>query len=64
MNRIPLSDYLQKNSQTTLAEAVGLTQGAISKMMRSGRKVIVIVKDSGDVELAEEKRLAGKSDAA
>ncbi len=64
MNRIPLPDYLKENSQASLAEAVGLTQGAISKMMRAGRRIIVVINDSGDVELTEEKRVAFKSDAA
>lgn len=55
MNRTSLEQYLEDKSQASLARAVGLSQGAISKMLRAGRNVMVIEHDDGKIELIEER---------
>lgn len=60
MNRIPLASYLKHHSQQSVAEAVGLSQGAISKMVRTGRNISVVEHDTGFIELVEEKPITGR----
>jgi predicted transcriptional regulator len=62
MFKTPLNDYMKTHglSQADMAELVGLTQGAISKMLLRQRSVFVI--DSGSaVSLVEEKVVAAPS---
>lgn len=64
MNRMTLQEYLAipGNTQTGLAKAVGVTQGAVNQMVNSGRTIYVI--DHGTkVELEEIRRL-GRETAA
>jgi DNA-binding Xre family transcriptional regulator len=66
MTKIPLPQYLEQpgNSQALLAAAVGITQGAISKMKLSGRNVFVLLSEAGEVlELVEEKSITSSSAA-
>lgn len=58
MSKTPLKAYLETNSQASLAQAVGLTQGAISKMLLAGRNVFVVSHQGGTIELVEEKQIA------
>lgn len=59
MSKTPLAKYLKKTSQVHLAEAVGLTQGAISKMLRVGRNVYVVADSRNEqIKLVEEKVIA------
>jgi hypothetical protein len=66
MKKIPLSEYLELpgKSQQGLAASFNLTQGAISKMHRSGRNIFVIEHDDGRLELLEEKAIATTSSVA
>lgn len=64
MKKTALEAYLQLHSQSDLADAVGLTQGAISKMVRTKRKIIVVEHESGAIELTEEKPIAKSKSAA
>lgn len=66
MKKTPLVEYLALpgNSQSKLALRVGLTQGAISKMVRTGRKVDVVEHDNGGVELEEKRVINSASTAA
>lgn len=59
MKRTPLDEYLEdeNNTQKHLAASVGLTQGAIGKMLRAKRTITVVEHDSGAVELFEEKTI-------
>ena len=43
MKAIPLKDYveLENKTQTDVAAEMGITQGALSKMLKSGRKIIL-----------------------
>lgn len=64
MNRIPLDKYLEGKSQASLARAVGLSQGAISKMLRTGRNVSVVEHENGSIELIEERVITRTDDHA
>ncbi|UNK26246.1 Cro/CI family transcriptional regulator [Serratia plymuthica] len=55
MKRIPLSEYVSEHGQTKTATDLGMYQSAISKALKSKRKVTVLVYDNGKVE-AEEHR--------
>lgn len=50
------------HTQSGLAEATGITQSAISQMLRSNRVIYVIERRTGRVEL-EERKLLGRSAA-
>ncbi|OFE11408.1 hypothetical protein PHACT_12690 [Pseudohongiella acticola] len=60
MTRTPIDKYMQdkKLSQSEMAAAVGLTQGAISKMILRRRQIFVI-ESGGRLILVEEKPVAG-----
>ena len=66
MTKIPLTEYLSQpgKSQQKLALAVGVTQGAISKMIRTKRDVEVIEHDDGSIELVEQRVIGSTSTAA
>lgn len=55
MNRIPIADYVGMHGQQNTATKLGLTQGAISKMLRVGRNVFVIEQVDGSIEAIEER---------
>lgn len=56
MRRIPLTDFIrEKKGQVPVAEALGMSQGALSKALRQGRAVFVTEHDDGSVT-AEEVR--------
>lgn len=60
MKKTPLAEYLAQDgkTQTGLGAQVGLTQGAIGKMVRDGRNISVIEHDDTRIELFEEKVVA------
>jgi predicted transcriptional regulator len=58
---IDLRTYLTTVRQAALAKKVGLTQAAISKMVREKRNIFVVIEDDGSVHLKEEKILSKKS---
>lgn len=58
--RLPLRQYLseKKISQGELAKRANLSQGAISKMLRTGRNIVVVEIYAGNevnIHLVEEK---------
>lgn len=61
MKRYSLESYLENHSQNSVAEAVGISQGAVSKMLRTGRNITVVELPSGDIQLVEERPIRGRS---
>ncbi|MDR2213068.1 MAG: Cro/Cl family transcriptional regulator [Pseudomonadales bacterium] len=47
MSEITLTQYLKICSQREVAEALGLTQGAVSQMVRAGRDIRLLIDDAG-----------------
>jgi hypothetical protein len=59
VNKTPIKKFLETCSQADLGAAVGLTQGAISKMVRTGRNVYVVTDSRNKIKrLVEEKPIA------
>ncbi|RXT63073.1 Cro/CI family transcriptional regulator [Pseudomonas syringae] len=54
MQRIPLAEYAAKRHAGT-AEKLGMSQGSLSKAIREGRSIFVIVSDDGRLSALEEK---------
>ncbi len=50
---IPFLDFLKGTTQEALAKRLGVTQGAISKMKRSGRNLFVGTRPNGKVFIYE-----------
>ena len=69
-NRTELKEYMRRPlaerlSQTKLAEAVGVTQGAVWQMINNpARQVFVLEHDDGRVELEETRLIRGNGAAA
>lgn len=59
MKTITLQDYVQTRTQAQAAEAMGVTQGAVWQMLRSGRRIELTIFDDGRIE-ANEIRPIGK----
>lgn len=55
MNQIPLEDFVSDFGQQRAAQLLGVTQGAVSKALRKGRKIFVCVSEKGQFA-AEEVR--------
>ncbi|MFS1583928.1 MAG: Cro/CI family transcriptional regulator [Candidatus Arsenophonus phytopathogenicus] len=55
MLKIPLSDYLKENSQEKAANLIGVHQTAISKAIRTGRKIFLIPNKDGRFTADEHK---------
>ena len=55
MKRVNLADYVDAHGQAKTAEAIGVTQGAISKALRVGRNIFINLHPDGKIE-AEERR--------
>lgn len=50
MTRVHLSEYAKSVGQERVAVALGVRQGAISKAIRSGRDIFVIIQKDGSVK--------------
>lgn len=61
MNRIHLSDYVKEHGQTKTAEALDLTQGALSKALRAGRSIYIVTSSGGSVVAEEVKAFPSQS---
>lgn len=61
MKRSSLEAFLENHSQLSVAQAVGISQGAVSKMLRTGRNITVVEHDDGRLELVEEKPILGSA---
>ncbi|MFQ6558203.1 Cro/CI family transcriptional regulator [Pseudomonas sp. Lb2C1-1] len=59
MQRIPLAEYAAKRHART-AEKLGMSQGSLSKAIREGRSIFVIVRDDGNLFAFEEKPFPGQ----
>lgn len=59
MQRIPLAEYAAKRHAGT-AEKLGMSQGALSKAIREGRTIFVIVSGCGELSAIEEKPFPGQ----
>lgn len=55
MNRMTLEDYAKIHGQAKAAKDFGVIQCAISKAIRTGRKIFVTVHADGSVEGEESK---------
>ncbi len=53
MQKITLSEFIEKHGQTGAAEMLGLTQPSIRKAMLSGREIYVTEHDDGTVSAQE-----------
>ncbi|TNV14933.1 hypothetical protein FH968_20645 [Buttiauxella sp. B2] len=53
MQKVPLSDYVLANGQSKTAAELGMYQSAISKAIKHGRKVNVLIHDNGEIEAEE-----------
>ncbi|PIT48558.1 Cro/CI family transcriptional regulator [Snodgrassella alvi] len=53
MKKMTLSDYVRNNGQRKTAKELGLTQGAISKALKSGRNIFIHTSHSGKVQAVE-----------
>lgn len=62
---IPLKRYVEQHGQNEVARLMGVTQSAVSQMLRSGRQVLVEVDRSGRfIEAREIRVIKGSAHAA
>jgi hypothetical protein len=59
VQRIPLAEYAAKRHAGT-AEKLGMSQGSLSKAIREGRSIFVIVTSDGKLSAIEEKPFPGQ----
>ncbi|HFQ8052610.1 TPA: Cro/CI family transcriptional regulator [Pseudomonas putida] len=59
MQRTPLAEYAAKRHAWT-ASRLGMSQGALSKAIREGRSIFVVVNASGEISAVEEKPFPGQ----
>lgn len=67
MKKTPLADYVAVHGQTSTARAIGVTQGAVRKMLHTDRRIYVIEHDDGTVTAIEEREpivVVGKGKSA
>lgn len=57
--RIPLAEYAAKRHAGT-AKKLGMSQGSLSKAIREGRSIFVIVAEDGALSAIEEKPFPGQ----
>ena len=50
MKQITLTELLQNTTQDQAAAAMGITQGAVSKMVRKKKNVVISLNDSGEID--------------
>ncbi|ENT2765626.1 Cro/CI family transcriptional regulator [Pseudomonas aeruginosa] len=55
MKVIPFEDFVARKGQAKAASLLGVTQGAISKALRAGRKINVFCHDDGSYSAEEIK---------
>lgn len=64
MRRIPLSEFAKEHGHTKAAQILGCTQGGLSKAIRVGRDVYVIVDEDGTVTAQEQRPFPSQKSAA
>ncbi|MEE9660787.1 Cro/CI family transcriptional regulator [Enterobacter cloacae complex sp. CARB60] len=60
MNKITLGEYVKEHGQVKAGEALGVTQIAISKALRAGREIFVVISEEGNVSAFENKAFPSK----
>lgn len=60
MNQITLGEYVKAHGQVKAGEALGVTQIAISKALRAGREIFVVISEEGNVSAFENKAFPSK----
>ena len=63
MNK-PLKDFVSEHGQTRAGELMGMTQSAVSQMLRSGRNIVVELDKFGQFVEAREIRIIKGARAA
>lgn len=53
MKRIELAEYVNAHGQAKAAEAIGVTQGAISKALSVGRRIFIDQLPDGKIKAEE-----------
>ena len=64
MKTIPLNEFVRDHGQKKVAEMMGVTQSAVSQMLRAGRNVVVDVDACGGFVEAREIRVIKGAAAA
>ncbi|CAI8775241.1 Cro/CI family transcriptional regulator [Pseudomonas donghuensis] len=59
MQRTPLAEYAAKRHAWT-AKSLGMSQGALSKAIREGRSIFVVLSSDGEISAVEEKPFPGQ----
>lgn len=59
MKKETIQQYMQRTGtrQTAMAELLGMKQGSLSQLLRSGRKVFVLMNDEAPARVVEEREL-------
>jgi len=60
MKESTLIEYVSRHGQTSTARALGLTQGSVWQMLKSGREVVIREADEGMVTFAFERKPIGR----
>lgn len=60
MYQITLGEYVKEHGQVKAGEALGVTQIAISKALRAGREIFVVISEEGNVSAFENKAFPSK----
>ena len=60
MNQITLGEYVKEHGQVKAGEALGVTQIAISKALRAGREIFVVISEEGNFSAFENKAFPSK----
>lgn len=55
-----LHELAAESTQFQLAKQIGVNQSAVSQMLRSGRKILVLVNSLGGIERVWEERELGR----
>lgn len=63
MTEQSLKEYLKGKTQARVAADIGVTQGAVWSMLRSGRRIMVCTHGDGRVEAYEIKPVGRKTAA-
>lgn len=64
MKTISLQQFLEDKTQAEAAQAIGVTQGAVGQMLRSGRRIELTISDDGTVQAHEIKPIGRRSSEA
>ncbi len=60
MSQMTLKQYVNEHGQVKAGAALGVTQIAISKALKAGREIMVVISDEGDISAFENKAFPSK----